>query len=278
MTQQSGSNERFELKRKGDILSADFINRVAAAVTRLSSVPRGADVMINSAGVFPRPSATTSASTSASAAADSQFVFHNDSGFTIPPYAVVRMFGTTAPGVDGVIIGRQSNKYGSQYRHFANSADEVAVGEQGVGFHPSVPLWLSYDTGDMPLLGEVWGPVAGSWELKSKSGGFSIIGGAINGRVLVSQNPMLFVEGILDGALDAATNALTTPTDAQLSVYVVVNGLSTDLEDSTFNVTVTNRQTEHEQIVLGSYLGAQWIDEHSQWRPITADCGATTIA
>ena len=63
MTQQSGSNERFELKRKGDILSADFINRVAAAVTRLSAAPRGADVMINSAGVFPRPSATA-ASTS----------------------------------------------------------------------------------------------------------------------------------------------------------------------------------------------------------------------
>ena len=63
MTQQSGSNERFELKRKGDILSADFINRVAAAVTRLSAVPRGADVMINSAGVFPRSSVTTKTTT-----------------------------------------------------------------------------------------------------------------------------------------------------------------------------------------------------------------------
>lgn len=80
--------------------------------------------------------------------------------------------------------------------------------------------------------------------------------------------------GILDGALSAASNALDTPATATLSIYTYDS--SGDLEDSGNNITVTNRYTEISTIASGSLLMV--IRHGSEWWPITADCGATTIS
>ena len=63
MGQQSGGNERFKEWRQGEQLSADFINRVASAVMRSSTMARGSDMIANSSGVFPRPTKSTSSTT-----------------------------------------------------------------------------------------------------------------------------------------------------------------------------------------------------------------------
>jgi hypothetical protein len=74
---------------------------------------------------------------------------------------------------------------------------------------------------------------------------------------------------VLDEALDAATNALTTPGTAVASV--LRKNSSGNLEDSGNNINVVNR---YESIDLEQYtIGvAAWID--GEWRIDSADCTA----
>lgn len=74
---------------------------------------------------------------------------------------------------------------------------------------------------------------------------------------------------VLDAALAAATNALTSPGTATASV--LQRNSSGNLEDSGNNITVVNR---FENIDLKQYTIAtvEWID--GEWRVKSADCDA----
>ncbi len=79
-------------------------------------------------------------------------------------------------------------------------------------------------------------------------------------------------EGVLDGALAPATAAKTGQTTATLSVYTED---ASGVHDSGDNVTVTNRMTEVATIVAGTWMVVHRLN--GEWRPIAADCAATTL-
>lgn len=74
---------------------------------------------------------------------------------------------------------------------------------------------------------------------------------------------------VLDAALAAATNALTSPGTATASV--LRRNSSGNLEDAGYNITVVNR---FESVSLAQYtIGvATWVD--GEWRMTSADCDA----
>jgi len=78
--------------------------------------------------------------------------------------------------------------------------------------------------------------------------------------------------GILDADLIAATNALTNPGTAELSIY---DG-QPDIVDTGKNLTVVNRNTETGTIVEGTFMVV--IRHNAEWVPIAGDCDITTIA
>jgi len=82
------------------------------------------------------------------------------------------------------------------------------------------------------------------------------------------------IEGTLVADLTAATNSTTDPSVAALNIYVKNEG-SGDMEDSGDNENVTNRMTEHDTIVAGTWLVAAQVN--GEWRPLVADCAPTTI-
>lgn len=74
---------------------------------------------------------------------------------------------------------------------------------------------------------------------------------------------------VLDVALSAATNALTSPATATASV--LTRDANGNLTDAGYNITVYNR---FENISLDQYtIGvATWLD--GEWRMVAADCEA----
>lgn len=115
------------------------------------------------------------------------FNFRNDSGETIPAFGIVRIDGAeVADNNRLVLIGKKPN--GSGKIHYINGGVEVANGSFGSCAVASGPVWAKYDTGDTPSVGESWGPVSGSWELGIDGGGFKIVGGETEGRVLVESS------------------------------------------------------------------------------------------
>ena len=89
----------------------------------------------------------------------------------------------------------------------------------------------------------------------------------IRGRWQTPASPFRTV--VLDAAIAAATNALTTPTTGTASV--LGRNSDGDLYDTTTNITVVNR---YEHITLDQYTLAvvTWID--GEWRLTSADCDA----
>jgi hypothetical protein len=86
-------------------------------------------------------------------------------------------------------------------------------------------------------------------------------------REIVPGSPFRTV--VLDAAIAAATNALTTPATATASV--LGRNSSGNLYDTTTNITVVNR---YEHITLAQYTMAivSWVD--GEWRLTSADCDA----
>jgi len=82
-------------------------------------------------------------------------------------------------------------------------------------------------------------------------------------------------EGILQANLLGATDAASNPSTANLKVFQQPATGTGGLEFSGEIITITNRFTEILQIDVGSWLVAIRINE--EWRPIAADCGASTV-
>lgn len=74
---------------------------------------------------------------------------------------------------------------------------------------------------------------------------------------------------VLDGALAAATNALTSPGTAVASVLKRLP--SGDLEDTGDNIDIVNRY-ENVSLVAETIGVATWMD--GEWRMTSADCDA----
>lgn len=85
----------------------------------------------------------------------------------------------------------------------------------------------------------------------------------------------IFKEGILDANLTAATNAITSPSTAGLSVYGPPTTGTGGWEAQDEGITVTNRLTAIATILAGTWVGVIWTN--GEWRPVFADCDVTVV-
>lgn len=117
------------------------------------------------------------------------------------------------------------------------------------------------------MAGSVFGPAAVE---QMKEIARRVLGEARGGRSDRGVPPVSdaeLVEGFLDAALGPATNTLTGPTTANLSVYR--GDGSGNLEDTGQTVLITNRSTSLDA-VSGAYCVAGRLN--GEWRPVWVDC------
>ena len=105
----------------------------------------------------------------------------------VPAYGVIKITGSAAVGSSTALTADVSSADGSEGKHYINGPFAVPIGKYGDCYHPSSPTWALYDTAQTPAFDESWGPVSGSFELKNTTNGFTIVGSATNGRVLVRE-------------------------------------------------------------------------------------------
>lgn len=118
------------------------------------------------------------------------FDFRNDSGEEVPGFGIVRITETETGGNgQQILVGDKPD--GTDGIYYVNGPSAVPAGsaedpKYGRCFLPTVAVFTAYDDAETPANGEEWGPVSGSWLLTESGSGFNIIGGATDGRVLVS--------------------------------------------------------------------------------------------
>lgn len=109
----------------------------------------------------------------------------NTTGEVVPPHAVMQIAGATAVGNDTLYhiikpTGADSAKY------LLNSPVSIDPNTEGFGtdFYPTTAA-----TFGLPVVGQEWGPAAGSWLLAATGKGFLILGGAVTGFARVASIP-----------------------------------------------------------------------------------------
>lgn len=107
--------------------------------------------------------------------------FRNDSGETVPPYAVMRVTGTeTVHGQTILTIGKPD---GSNQNWYAiNGPGQIAANSiAGCTLSPSAIIRVESGT---PSNGDEWGPSSGNWGIGSSGSRFFIFGSKTSGRNL----------------------------------------------------------------------------------------------
>lgn len=129
--------------------------------------------------------------------------FFNNSGETIPPWAVIELDGTADVGGNKVLNAVNPNTASSttqlsKYR--INGGFSVPDGKTGQCFAPFAEQWVRVESGT-PAAGELWGPETGSWGIKSGKRGFVITGGYESSRVRARYlNDAAASEGAVDSS------------------------------------------------------------------------------
>lgn len=178
--------------------------------------------------------------------------YRNDSGETIPAYSVIKITNTVKQ-TNGVYLlkGEKSDTWGSQYRHYINGPVDIADGDMGVCYVPTSPVWVTYDTGNTPAVGEQWGPTDDSWDISQHVGGFEVVSSEVDdGKVLVVQKPMLRFVGKTDAShAKSATGTISIWSGATMGSE----------SDTTVNKTgVYNRFADLDS---GKWVICQWVKD-----------------
>ena len=188
--------------------------------------------------------------------------FNNVSGEEIPAFAVMKITGLDSES-NGRLTADQYDQFGAVYATAINGEHAVADTKNGKCTF-SFPVWVMYDTGDTPALGESWGPVSGEWDARLRGIGFTVIGGAVDGRVLVDRNHDLSFFGELD------SGTIAQDATGTVSVHYYVTGTWTEETDSNHNVTCRN--VSDTSITAGLRVGCNWSTAGDQWTMMPAAC------
>lgn len=131
----------------------------------------------------------------------------------IPAFACVEITEISTDQSGRVVfVVSKPTAYGAQYSHIFNGPrpipastgpepEERSYGEAAIG--PVMAALCDYT----PLVGETWGPRAGSWKLQEQTGGFKVVGypQTLTGTdtlALVMPEPMLTMYGIADADIN----------------------------------------------------------------------------
>lgn len=139
--------------------------------------------------------------------------FVNNNAGTVPPFGVMRVTGISIVEAGRVVLTcDQPNSYGDLANCVINGPVNVASGAYGSCTRAWMTLAL-YDNGNSPSLGQMWGPVNGSWKLTKNSIGWLAQGSPTNsGNSLALFSPVIVdsVRGTI--ASDAAPDSNSTLT------------------------------------------------------------------
>lgn len=170
----------------------------------------------------------------------------NDSGEIIPAYGIMRITGVVVVKQQAIITVGKPNTYGGRDgRYLVNEAYPIESG--GYGEAQRGPyVSVHFDTGDaaIPGVGDLWGPVDGSWKAKRYVPGFRIVGLPEAGENIVTalMAPMMSV--LIKTDASHAKGASGT-----CSIY---HGNTPGSEfDSTYNLTAWNRFVDLEATTWG---------------------------
>lgn len=131
--------------------------------------------------------------------------FRNDSGETIPAYAVMRITGTATIGTDTTVYKVEKPNTTFSRWYLVNGPDTVSTSQlYGTGSFCNIADRVLYDSGDgTPSQGQVWGPYPSQWSLKRQMYGFRIEGGADTNETTISCVQHYVTTGVL-GKTDAS--------------------------------------------------------------------------
>ena len=174
--------------------------------------------------------------------------FRNDSGETIPAFAVMRITGVVTIEGRAVLTVAKPNADSLKNVLF-NSSASVSSGGYGSGTY-EFPCYAKYQTSSSAVLNDEWGTANGLWALKKDNTGFAIIGGETADRVIVRN-----VGGEGGGpAMNLAVATLVTDkTHSMPSVECVVRyTLSGSFPSG--NLTIQNVPHSNDGTVITSYV------------------------
>jgi len=233
--------------RAGDRPSASQQNLLIESVNRLNhlNTDMGLENIWNLNGVFPiiPPVQTTG------------FRFKNETESTIPPYGVIRLNGMVS-GSTTLLSGKKPNTFGSQYRHFINGSQSVAVNSTGICYNNWGKIKAAYNPLDgTPVQGEAWGPRADSFLLHKDTGGFQIFGRVDTSAhtVIIIQQPMLSFQGI---AADDIADSLEGPVEIDSEIVYIT--------------------ASYGSIVNGAIVWCMWDQIEQVWKGIQVRCPPPT--
>lgn len=114
--------------------------------------------------------------------------FRNDSGSSVPAFAVMRVTGVEVLEPGRVVLTcDQPNTWGCQYLWAINGPIDVADGDTGICSRDNSVV-AKYDIADgTPGYGETWGPKSGSWLLHKNVGGFVSLGDPTNETLFIGK-------------------------------------------------------------------------------------------
>lgn len=184
--------------------------------------------------------------------------FRNDSGETIPAFAVMRVLPSVSLGsIPMIAVGKPNSTF--KRRYLVNGPFPVsgASGQNtfGLGTWADQSAYVLYDDANTPAEGEEWGPSNGSWKIKKYRYGFHILGGATGGDTdLVG-----CYQAVVNQFLGKADADITSGSTGTVSIY---DGNEADTSDSEAGVKNRTEITASSNTwVRCVFLGGKWFLE-----------------
>jgi len=191
---------------------------------------------------------------------EDRFRFRNDSGETIPPYAIMRNTGMELDD-DGNLVYVMNKPVTSEWKlpWYVNLGVEVEDDDYGWCATFRSEVGQGYYLSGTIVVGESWGPRGGQWNLERYYPGFQIVGNEADGLVYVVQREPRILLAQSDSGGVTARSGTTLGSDNGVTVYYK-NGAT--IGATNFVITAYN---ESATAVVGStylqlvYVQGDWV-------------------
>jgi hypothetical protein len=106
----------------------------------------------------------------------------NNSGYAVPPFGLMRITGIDD---DTKVLTIDKPNADSQSGLLVNGPAEIADDDEGIGTDGGIVVAAYDDADGTPAADEGWGAKSGEWKLRKDKVGYTIIGSASDGAVVV---------------------------------------------------------------------------------------------
>ena len=189
------------------------------------------------------------------------FEFRNDSGETIPAFAVLMPTGMTTQNGRPIITVDKPNGYGARSHYMINGPYAVVGGGIGVCTNSFPTVAFLNDGSSAITAGSEVGPVAGEWGLDNDSVGFLVYGDLSPAQpelVYVVREPVVICLGKTDETIGKGNSGT-------VSVYAGTT-LGNEV-DTGINITAYNR---YKDLPANLWCRARYVE--GGWELFVAEC------